>query len=87
MRPRDLLKRLEDTPFQPFRVHLDDGRSIDVREPGMVIVGRSTAVVPTDITTDEDGTTVRDWSTVAISHIVRFTDLHPRRNGRPRRKR
>jgi hypothetical protein len=80
MRARDLAKRLFlDQPFKPFRIHLDDGARIDVREPRMIIVGKSTAVVPTRWATDEDGYAyVADWQTIALAHIVRFTDL---RNG------
>jgi hypothetical protein len=88
MRSWDLTKRLFlDQPFKPFRVHLDDGATIDVREPRMIIVGRSTAVLPTRWDRDDKGQPiVIDWQTVALRHIVRFTDLAARQNGNRRRK-
>ena len=87
MRSSDLNKRLVDRPFKPFRIHLSDGKVLDVREPGMIIVGRSSAIVPTRFGRDEGGfPIVIDWQTVALAHIVRFTDLNARQNGRRRRK-
>ena len=87
MRPADLMKRLEDQPFRPFRIHLSDGTKIDVRQPGMVIVGLATAVLPTSFSAAEDGSRVAaDWRTVALRHIVQFTDISTRSNG-SRRKR
>jgi hypothetical protein len=46
MRAEDLLDRIEDLPFKPFRVHLSDATQIEVTEPGMIIVGLSSAVLP-----------------------------------------
>jgi len=39
IQPEELLRRLRQRPFQPFRVHLTDGRVYDVRYPDMNIVG------------------------------------------------
>ena len=84
MKPQDLSKKLFDRPFKPFRIHLSDGKSLDVRQPAMVMVGRSTAILPTQLTKDELGyPLVIDWQTIALAHIVRFTDL---RNGSQRRR-
>ena len=88
MRAADLTRKLEDRPFKPFRIHLLDGTLLDVQEPGMVIVGMSSAVLPKAYGVDEDGRRIlRDWRTVALSHIVQFTDLrdHGRSNGRRRK--
>ena len=83
----DLLRKLSDTPFQPFRIRLSNGSAIDVREPGSVIVGRSSAVVPVETVTDDRGARVAlDWKTIAISHIVEFVSLKERDQG-TRRKR
>lgn len=35
----DLYRKLDDQPFQPFRIRLSNGSSIDIIEPGAVIVG------------------------------------------------
>lgn len=48
MRVKDLISRLSDQPFRGFRIHLSDGSAIPVSEPGMIIVGPSSAVLPTE---------------------------------------
>jgi len=89
MRPEDLLDRLEDRPFRPFRVHLSDGAALDVPEPGMVIFGRSSAVLPSRSGHDEDGRRLAEhWRTIALVHIPQFSDPGEKANGkRKRRKR
>jgi hypothetical protein len=82
MRAADLLRRLDDKGFKPFRVHLSDGTKIDVNQPGMVIVGLSSAILPTKFTTEQGRRVAYDWRTIAISHIVQFSDLPRRRNGK-----
>jgi len=87
MRPADLLSRLDDRPFRPFRVHLSDGTILDVPDAGMVIVGPSTAVLPTRFTKDDEGNRLAArWRTIDLVHIVQFSDLDDKDNGRPRRK-
>ena len=82
MRAADLLRRLDDKAFRPFRVHLTDGTRIDVQQPGMVIVGLSSAVLPTRFTSQEGRRIASDWRTIALSHIVQFSDLRAGGNGR-----
>jgi len=85
MRASDLMRRLADEPFRPFRIHLSDGTSIDVRNTGMVIVGRSSAVMPTAFEEDSGGYRIaRDWRTIALRHMVQFSDLSGAANGRRR---
>lgn len=87
MRPEDLLNRLVDQPFRPFRLQLTDGTAIDVPEPGMTIVGRSSAVLPTRFGRDDEGHRLAEyWRTIALLHILQISDLDERVNG-GRRKR
>jgi hypothetical protein len=73
---RDLLRRLEDRPFRPFRIHLADGNSVDVQHPEMVIVSRTSAVLPTAWTQEEDGRQLADdWRTIILMHMTQFSDL------------
>jgi hypothetical protein len=86
MRAADIIRRLDDQPFKPFRLHLSDGTLIELTQPGMVIVGNSSAVVPTRFTVEEGRRVARDWRTVALAHILQMSDLDesigPRRRGR-----
>ena len=41
MRPEDLIHWVRATPFAPFRIRLNSGRTFDIRHPEMLRVGRS----------------------------------------------
>ena len=42
MRAEDLLTWNRATPFVPYRIRLNSGRTFDIRHPEMVKVGRTT---------------------------------------------
>lgn len=85
----DVNQRLYDQPFRPFRIHLSDGTTIPVTNSGMVIVGESSAVLPVELGNDSAGfSIVRRWRTVALSHIVQFSDVdEPVTGKRPKKRR
>jgi len=84
----DLNHRLYDSPFRPFRIHLSDGTTIPVTNAGMVLVGPTSAILPTELGRDADGhPLVRRWRTVALAHIVQFSDIdEPVAGKRPRKR-
>jgi hypothetical protein len=41
MRADDFLTWIRTTPFMPFRIRLNSGRTFDIRHPEMLRVGRS----------------------------------------------
>ena len=87
MRARDLLLRLSDQPFKPFRIHMSDGSRLDVTEPGMLSVGVSSAILPTGWTKDEEGLRlVKHWRTIAIDHIVQLGDIDETVEGKKRKR-
>jgi hypothetical protein len=47
MRPDDLLTWTRATPFVPFRIRLNSGRTFDIRHAEMLRVGRSSVNVYT----------------------------------------
>lgn len=75
MRVKDLINRLNDRPFRGFRIHLSDGSSIPVTESGMIVVGPSSAVLPTDFGREDGERVATRWRTVALAHMVQFSDL------------
>jgi hypothetical protein len=78
MGPHDLLNRLHDEPFKPFRVRLTNNSTIDITQSGLVIVGPTSAIMPIQIAKDDFGyTLVTQWRTVALSHMMEFTDIEP----------
>ena len=38
MNPESLAQELDRDPFIPLRIHLADGRSIDIRNPGLCFI-------------------------------------------------
>ncbi len=87
MRPEDLLNRVSDQPFKPFRIHMSDGSRLDVSEPGMLIVGESAAVVPSVWTKDEEGRRIaKHWRTIALAHIVQFGEIDETVEGKGKRR-
>lgn len=88
MKSDDLLRKLADAPFKPFRLRMVNNISYEITDPGMIIVGDSSAVVATQAIRDERGYPVTtDWRTIAIHHILEFSDVQPKRNGAGRKKR
>ncbi len=76
MNYRDLLARLNDVPFKPFRMKLTNSTTIDVLDPSMIMVGRTSAIVATRTAEDDRGyRVVLDWKTISILHIVEISDL------------
>jgi hypothetical protein len=82
-----MLDRLDDQPFKPFRLHISDGTAIAVVDPGMVIVGESSVVIPSSFTRDEEGRRLaKHWRTIALNHIVQFSALDEPVNGKGKKK-
>lgn len=81
--------RLYDDPFRPFRIHLSDGSTIPVTNAGMLIVEESSVILPTEMARDPEGyPLVKRWRTVALAHMVQFSDLDDSVGGkRPKKRR
>ena len=59
-------------------MRLSNNSTIDVTEPGSVIVGPTSAVMPVQMIKDEVGyTLVTQWRTIALSHMIEFADIDP----------
>jgi hypothetical protein len=62
-----LNQRLYDSPFRPFRIHLSDGSAVAVTNAGMVLVGPTSVILPTELGRDAEGhPLVKRWRTVAL---------------------
>ena len=86
MSNHDLLRKLSDVPFKPFRLKLSNSTAIEVTEPGSVIVGDTSAVLPVDAYVDDQGfRIVRNWKTIALSHIVEFSDIDVKPDSKKRK--
>ena len=87
MGPQDLMAKLHDAPFKPFRVRLSNSGAVDVLDPGSVVVGPTSAIMPLEYVEEDGWRLVKRWKTVALSHMVEFVDLETRDNGTKKRRR
>jgi hypothetical protein len=79
----DLQRKLHENPFKPFRIRLVNSTLYDIFEPWMIIVGKTSAVIVTQVGKDDKGVrTADDWRTVSIAHMVEFSDLEPKKRQR-----
>ena len=86
MSPDDLLSKMHDQPFRPFRARLCNNTTIDVLDVGSVVVGPTSAIMPLEYVDDEYGNKlVRRWRTIALNHIIEFVDIDTKGNGSKRR--
>jgi hypothetical protein len=73
MRPEELSKILQRQPFIPFRIHLTDGKTYDIRHPENLMILRSRL----DIAVDRDPATgvIGQVDFVSLLHLVRVEDV------------
>jgi hypothetical protein len=71
MRPQDVLQVLRMRPFEPFRLCLSDGTSVEVRHPGLAIVEQSKVIVGVPGPEGPDGPVERTIF-CALIHITRI---------------
>jgi hypothetical protein len=84
----DINHRLYDTPFRPFRIHLSDGTTIPVTNAGMVLVGPTSVILPTELGRDSEGhPLVNRWRTIALAHMVQFSDIDEAVTGKQSKRR
>jgi hypothetical protein len=87
MTARDLLNKLHDQPFQPFRVRLSNNSTMDVLDPNTVVVGPTSAIMPVESEIGDHGYyIVNRWRTVALAHMVEFVDIDPPKSAGKRKR-
>jgi hypothetical protein len=87
MRAQDLLRKLNDRPFKPFRIRMVNNTTFDITEPWSIVPGESSAIILMNPLYREDKglQIVQDWKTVSIHHMLEFSDLNSKRNGSGKR--
>lgn len=73
MVPSEILEVIRQRPFEPFRLHLSDGSSYEVRNPELCMVGTSTVIIGLTKAAGEDlfERTVK----LDVFHITRVEQL------------
>ena len=73
---RDLQRKLSDQPFHPFKIRMVNGTVYEIREPWMITIGETSAVIVTEVRKDDLAQPIAlDWRTVSISHMQEFEDI------------
>jgi hypothetical protein len=54
VKPEELYHMLHKRPFEPFRIHLTDGRVFDIRYPALNLVGVSYLIIGIPVPNDPD---------------------------------
>jgi hypothetical protein len=75
MPPEELLGLLQQRPFLPFRIHLDDGRTVEVRHPDMVLLGRQVVVLGVPEASADPHTYLERHETISLQRVVRLEPL------------
>lgn len=73
----DLNDRLHDDPFKTFRIKTVTNSIYEIREPWMLLVGESSAVIAYQTRQDESGYPISRFRTVSISHMIEMEYLEP----------
>jgi hypothetical protein len=76
LRPEDVVKQHKKQPFEPYRIHLSDGTTCDVKHPDLLIVGERYVVVGQP-RPGKNGGVAHTHDTIALMHIVRLEPLQP----------
>ena len=88
MTSKELLHKVRDEPFKPFRIRLADKRTFDISHPGMVMVGPERAVVVTRRGVNRNGRWfAEDWTEIYIADITAFAALNAKRANASRKRR
>ena len=82
MTTEEVKQELEREPFQPIRLHLSSGKTIEIRYPHNAFIRQNRILVVHPIA---PGTTeIGNYDVIALRLIERIEQAH---NGRPARKR
>ncbi len=73
MGTQDILGYLKEQPFRPFRIHMVNGRTFDIRHPEMVRVSRTSVVIFTFVSDNPD--VFDHWDTIALNLVMHVTHL------------
>ena len=82
MRAEELRKILSRRPFEPVRLHISSGQTVDIRHPEMAFVTRSLVVV--GVTESDEG--VADYAIhYNLLHVVKIEPLDGNKKRRRRK--
>ena len=72
MPPNELLDAMRRRPFVPFRLHISEGATYDIRHPENLLVGLASVTIAVR---DDPSTYYHHIEIVAARHIIRMVPL------------
>lgn len=81
MRPSNITEQLQRRPFKPFRIHLSDGSSYEVRHPEMALVTQATIAIAVDLA---NGDVPEDMVLCDPRHITKLVPVSRSKTKSPR---
>lgn len=83
----EMLDEVYREPFIPLRLHLTNGESFDIRNPGLVWVTKHSVFIAHPIRPERPGSRgIEDYDLISLVHVMRVEKIEAA-NGRPKRKR
>jgi hypothetical protein len=73
MTPKDITQLLERTPFVPFRLHLTNGQSFEIKHPDFVWVFRSRLELA--VPSSEEQKIMERTEHISLLHVARIEEL------------
>jgi len=73
MHPDEVVGALRRQPFIPFRLHVADGSSYDIRHPELLLVTLRAAYI--GVPADAPGLVPERAVTISLGHVSRLEDL------------
>lgn len=82
--PQRLARYLLAEPFRPFRIRLTTGQVLEIRDPDMVALGRSTAQIDTYLSDDPELSKQREQE-IPLHQVesVELLDVTTAQEGKP----
>ena len=78
MLPQAIDQELTREPFVPLRLHLSDGATVDIHNPGLTLIASGSIYVAR---TDRPHSRIGDdFRVISLRHIVRIELLEPAEN-------
>jgi hypothetical protein len=74
MNPETLAAELEREPFIPLRIHLADGRNVDIRNPGLCFIARLSLYI---FAAQPRKTLAEDVQVISLRGIVSVETMAP----------
>ena len=76
MNPQEINQKLRASPFVPFRVHMSDGKHLDVNHPEMAMLTRMALLIARPVADPTEDIPAR-YDSISPLHVVRLEPLVP----------